>query len=204
MDILERIKNLYPTFTKKQKSIADYLISNPEDICYITLAQLSQQTSASELTLLRFCEKIGCSNFLDLKEEFRDYTQHMIKLLSASAYFLPEKKIANDTDKESLLQEICMQESVAINDFFAATNFSDIMTAADIIQKSRRIFIFAHDISKTLGEFLAARLHLLYFDAVLVDLADLLDATATTASYQGGSGYFLFLPEILLSHWKHC
>lgn len=173
MDILERIRKLYPTLTKKQRGIADYLISNPEDICYVTLAQLSQQTSASELTLLRFCEKIGCSSFLELKDEFRDYTQHMIKLLSASAYFLPEQTVANDSDKESLLREICVQESVAVTDFFAGTNLSDVISAANMIQKSPRIFIFAHDISKILGEFLMTRLHLLYFNATLVDLADL-------------------------------
>ena len=37
MNILDRIKELYPQFTRKQKSIADYMTSNPGDICYITL-----------------------------------------------------------------------------------------------------------------------------------------------------------------------
>ena len=55
MDILERIEQLYPSLTRKQKYIADYLKANPEEISYITLAQLSHQTSTSELTLLRFC-----------------------------------------------------------------------------------------------------------------------------------------------------
>ena len=54
MDILEHLQKLYPALTKKQKTIADYLIANPEEISYITLAQLSHQTGTSELTLLRF------------------------------------------------------------------------------------------------------------------------------------------------------
>ena len=48
MDILQKIREIYPSLTRKQKSIADYLLENPEDICYITLAQLSRQTCASE------------------------------------------------------------------------------------------------------------------------------------------------------------
>ena len=84
MDILEHLQELYPTLTKKQKTIADYLIANLEEISYITLAQLSHQTGTSELTLLRFCQKLGCSSFLDLKEQFRDYTQKMIKQASLS------------------------------------------------------------------------------------------------------------------------
>ena len=90
MDILEHIQELYPTLTKKQKTIADYLIANPEEISYITLAQLSQQTRSSELTLLRFCQKLGCSTFVGLKEQFRDYTQKMIRIASSSTYFVPE------------------------------------------------------------------------------------------------------------------
>lgn len=91
MDILEHLQELYPTLTKKQKTIADYLIANLEEISYITLAQLSHQTGTSELTLLRFCQKLGCSSFLDLKEQFRDYTQKMIKQASSSSFFLPER-----------------------------------------------------------------------------------------------------------------
>lgn len=47
MDIIQRIHSAYPEMTKKQKSIADCLLESPEDIAYITLAQLSQKTSSS-------------------------------------------------------------------------------------------------------------------------------------------------------------
>lgn len=173
MDILQRIRDMYPALTKKQKGIADYLMENPEDVCYITLAQLSQQTASSELTLLRFCEKIGCSSFLELKNEFRKYTQHMIRLLSAPAYFPPENASCERSAKEALLTDICRQEAAAVADFSASFNPESIVAAAGKIKKSRRIFIFAHDISKILGDFLEARLRLLYFNATLIDLADL-------------------------------
>ena len=32
MDILEHLQKLYPALTKKQKTIADYLIANPEEL----------------------------------------------------------------------------------------------------------------------------------------------------------------------------
>ena len=106
MDILQKIREIYPSLTRKQKSIADYLLENPEDICYITLAQLSRQTCASELTLLRFCAKLGCSGFLELKQEFREHTQQMIRLLSAPAFFVPENA-SDSSAKTELLYELC-------------------------------------------------------------------------------------------------
>ena len=170
MDILQKIRDLYPDLTKKQKGIAEYLLENPEDICYITLAQLSQQTSASELTLLRFCQKIGCTNFLDLKNEFREYTQRMVKLLSSPTYFVPEEP---PTKRESLLMDICQEEANAAADFAASFKPETIISAAAEIRQSKRIFIFAHDISRVLAEFLESRLRLLYFNATFIDVSDL-------------------------------
>ena len=122
MDILEHLQKLYPALTKKQKTIADYLIANPEEISYITLAQLSHQTGTSELTLLRFCQKLGYSNFLDLKEQFRDYTQKMIKQASSSSFFLPERTSGEASERERILHEICNTEATVFSDFIANIN----------------------------------------------------------------------------------
>ena len=180
MDILQKIREIYPSLTRKQKSIADYLLENPEDICYITLAQLSRQTCASELTLLRFCAKLGCSGFLELKQEFREHTQQMIRLLSAPAFFVPENA-SDSSAKTELLYELCRQEAGAAADFAASFQPEAIIAAAQEIRKSRRIFIFAHDISKVPGEFLKSRLLLLSFQVTMIDLADL----EKTQEYKG-------------------
>ena len=117
MDIIQRIHSAYPEMTKKQKSIADCLLESPEDIAYITLAQLSQKTSSSELTLLRFCQKVGYSSFLEMKSAFREYTQNMVKLLSSPQYFVPDATITDVSGKSELLRQICREESDACKEF---------------------------------------------------------------------------------------
>ena len=173
MDILEHLQELYPTLTKKQKTIADYLIANLEEISYITLAQLSHQTGTSELTLLRFCQKLGCSSFLDLKEQFREYTQKMIKQASSSSFFLPERISGEASERERTLHEICNTEATVFSDFIANINLESVIKASDEIRKSNRLYIFAHDISLVPGKFLQGRLEILYLNAVLIDLSDL-------------------------------
>lgn len=175
MDIIQTIHTLYPEMTKKQKSIADCLLESPEDISYITLAQLSQRTSSSELTLLRFCQKVGCANFLELKNAFREYTQNMVKLLSSPQYFVPDATITDVEGKSELLRQVCREESEACKDFFSSLDLLSLISAAEAIRSSKRVFICAHNISHILAEFLEARLQLLYFDASLIDLDDLQD-----------------------------
>lgn len=173
MNILDRIRKLYPQFTRKQKSIADYLTANPGDICYITLAQLSQKTSSSELTLLRFCQKVGCSNFLELKDEFRDYTQHMIQKVSAPDYVLPENLCPTESEKLSLILDICQMETEEAAKFFSTINPDYLSNICKTIKEKKRIIIFAHDISKIPGEFLSFRMKLLFLNVSLVDLEDI-------------------------------
>lgn len=175
MDVIQRIHSLYPEMTKKQKSIADYLLEFPEDISYITLAQLSRATSSSELTLLRFCQKVGYPNFLELKNAFREYTQNMVKLLSSPQYFVPDTTITDADGKSELLRQICREEADASREFFSSLDLLSIISAAEAVRKAKRIFICAHDISHILAEFLLARLKLLYFDAYLIELGDLSD-----------------------------
>ena len=192
MDILERINELYPLFTKKQKGIADYLLANPEEISYITLAQLSQHTSASELTILRFCQKLGCPSFLDLKEQFRDYTQKMIKLASSSSYFVPELVSCEAPERERMLQEICSSEALSFADFFSSFSLEPVVRVSDEIRKSSRIFIYAHDLSKVPGEFLKSRLQNLSFNALLIDLADLDETQRTLRQLTNGDMVIFF------------
>lgn len=175
MDIIQTIHTLYPEMTKKQKSIADCLLESPEDISYITLAQLSQRTSSSELTLLRFCQKVGCANFLELKNAFREYTQNMVKLLSSPQYFVPDATITDVEGKSELLRQVCREESEACKDFFSSLDLLSLISAAEAIRSSKRVFICAHNISHILAEFLEARLQMLYFDASLINLDDLQD-----------------------------
>lgn len=192
MDILEHLHELYPVLTKKQKGIADYLMANPEEISYITLAQLSHQTGTSELTLLRFCQKLGCPTFLDLKEQFRDYTQKMIKLASSSSYFVPERTSGEASERERMLLEICSAEAVAFADFISGIDLEAVVRASDEIRKSSRIYIFAHDISKVPGRFLQGRLEILYFNATLIDLSDLEETQKTIRQLTEGDLVIFF------------
>ena len=41
MEILKRIEDTYPKMTRKQKKIADYMVSHAENMAFITLRELS-------------------------------------------------------------------------------------------------------------------------------------------------------------------
>ena len=63
MDIIETIKSRYDGLTKKQKKIADYMINHIDKMSFITMKELSDATSVTEVTILNACAALGFPSF---------------------------------------------------------------------------------------------------------------------------------------------
>ena len=73
MEILKRIEDTYPKMTRKQKKIADYMVSHAENMAFITLRELSREVEITEITILNMCKALGYESFNEVKYEFRKY-----------------------------------------------------------------------------------------------------------------------------------
>lgn len=67
MDIIYEIQKIYNSFSDKEKSIADYIIQNRENIKNISITDLAKAIGTSGATITRFAKKIGCDSFVDMK-----------------------------------------------------------------------------------------------------------------------------------------
>lgn len=68
-DILVRdqIFSTYDSLYDAEKKVADYLISNQEEVINMSVSELAANCEASQATIIRFCKKIGCKGFHQLK-----------------------------------------------------------------------------------------------------------------------------------------
>lgn len=68
-DILvrDRIFSIYDSLYDAEKKAADYLIAHQEDVINMSVAELAQNCDTSQATIIRFCKKIGCGGFHQLK-----------------------------------------------------------------------------------------------------------------------------------------
>ena len=57
------IKSKYKEFSKKEKTIADYILANPTDVVHPSIEELSGLVGTSESTLVRFVRKLGYTSF---------------------------------------------------------------------------------------------------------------------------------------------
>lgn len=171
MDSIQRIYDKYHTLTPKQKSIADYLLANPQNACYISLKKLSRETGSSEVSVLRTCAALGFDGFLDLKEAFRIYSMTPGRgLPSVAAISAGEDREA--TEKVSVLREICGEEMTHLQDFMSAINPDMLFEEARTLMAANEVFIFGHDVSKVFADYIFHRLTFLRIKASSILLGD--------------------------------
>ncbi|CAH0538847.1 MurR/RpiR family transcriptional regulator [Vibrio marisflavi] len=68
-NIIYTIGSLYNSLTPSSKRIADYVVSNPEQISKLSIAGLSQTVNAGDATIIRFCRTLGFKGYQDFKLE---------------------------------------------------------------------------------------------------------------------------------------
>ena len=68
-DILvrDRIFSIYDSLYDAEKKAADYLMAHREDVINMSVSELAQNCDTSQATIIRFCKKIGCGGFHQLK-----------------------------------------------------------------------------------------------------------------------------------------
>jgi Transcriptional regulators len=67
MDVLSVIQKQYLNFSIKEKLIADYILKENTQMQNINISVLAKRVGVSNGIVSRFCKKIDCKNFADLK-----------------------------------------------------------------------------------------------------------------------------------------
>jgi DNA-binding MurR/RpiR family transcriptional regulator len=173
LDLIDAIEENYMELTNKQKAIADYMLANPESICYISLKQLSLRTKSSEVTILRMCKRMGFNSFLDLKKAFREHTKQVIRNLKGTDLIVPDISLSHPGNKIHLLRRISDKEYESSKAFYKGLDYQMVLAAADSILSADEVLIFGNEISAMLGEFLYRRLVMLGIHVTMIHPEDM-------------------------------
>lgn len=65
--VLTYLNSIYNSLTKSEKKIADFILTEPKNVIYMTISEISSKSLVGDTTVLRFCRKMGFSSFQDFK-----------------------------------------------------------------------------------------------------------------------------------------
>ncbi|MGI6666531.1 MAG: MurR/RpiR family transcriptional regulator [Bacillota bacterium] len=177
-DIYEK----YPGLTPKQRSIADFILAHPEEVCYLPLKQLSKRAGASEVSVLRFCRACGFDSYVQLKEAFRQRDGEKPTSRPKPTFIHREsQKSGASRTRLHRLQQICEAELSNLIGMMDRLNTDELFACVRTLMKAKEVLVFAHDGSRIFAEYLCYRLNFLRIRAVSVKLGDHTSVQATLA-----------------------
>jgi len=69
--VLERIREAYPTLTKSQRRLADYVAESYREVALMTASKLGKRLSVNEATVIRFAQKLGYPGYPAFVQDVR-------------------------------------------------------------------------------------------------------------------------------------
>lgn len=163
MTVIEQIQEKCPFLTRKQREVADYMLEDPERMSYVTLREISQDLSITEMTILKTCSLLGFASFSALKYEFRKYAAQQLDLLRHPGveFGIPAAPKYELDDPRRLLAEIRSEEATLLSSFLRDLSLDEIFQAADMILAAEQVILCGRGISATICDHFADMLTLL-------------------------------------------
>lgn len=66
-DFLLNIQSIYPSLTKAEKKVADYILQNPQSVCFLSITDLAEACHVSLTSVFRFCKMLKMQGYQEFK-----------------------------------------------------------------------------------------------------------------------------------------
>ncbi|MFC4025052.1 MurR/RpiR family transcriptional regulator [Oceanobacillus longus] len=130
-----RIRQGLSTLKPAEKKVAKYILSNPEAILNLPIAQLANNTKTSEATVIRMCRSLQIKGFRELK-------------LSISASINQEvaptdryEDISSEASLSEIIKFISNNNMHSISSTLALIDETNIKKAIDVLNNARKIIV---------------------------------------------------------------
>ena len=139
--LLPTLRSAYPGLTRAEKAIALYISEHADDIMEQTISTIATATSSAEITVSRFCKKLGFQGLQGLKIS-----------LAAEVYSLRENRYQSISPEDSSRDIACkMFQNImdGLHDTLKILDFQAVENAARALMNARHIAVYGFGNSAT-------------------------------------------------------
>lgn len=155
-DISQRIKALYPTFSKGQKKIANVILNDYDKAAYLTAARLGKMVGVSESTVVRFAGELGFEGYSEFQLAVQELVR--IKLTPNQRIEVTKQRIGRADILESVMESDINKIRYTLERLDRKV-FSD---AVDAILEAKTIYITGARSTEPIARLLSHNLSLIF------------------------------------------
>ena len=166
-DIIGKIKTAYPLQNKKRRQISDYILHNLSECCFLPLRKLSDEIGVTEVTMLNYCRSLGYQNFIDFRDNLRNYIAFW-KHMNERTW----EGIGESGKATNLASSVIESERDILSAILTGNGEAAFEKAAEMLLSAERIFIASHGASIVSAAYCERRLTSIGINTVNMDISD--------------------------------
>ena len=161
-ELLARLEERYPRFSKGQKRLADYVQENYDKAAFLTAAKLGEAAGVSESTVVRFASQLGYKGYPEFQKALEELVR--TKLNSIQRMEVAYGRIA----RGEILQTVLQSDIEKIKQTLECADKKAFEQAVDTILEARKIYVIGIRSCAPLANFLTFYLNLVRGDVISV------------------------------------
>lgn len=149
MQLFPFLRSVYGELTKTEKRIADYMMNNTMQVMDQTITDIAKHTQSSEITVSRFCKKVGCHGLQEVK---RQLTTGLSVALTEGYH-----DIQGEDSSYTVMLKIFRNITEGLQDTASLLDCAQIEKAVELLQKAARVVVYGFGNSATVCQDIATR-----------------------------------------------
>lgn len=137
-DLITNIKSFYNQLTKAEKKVADFILSNPREVLFMSITDLAEACEVGDTSVFRFCKTMDLKGYQEFKmvlslsinegqEGMDQYTGNNISM--------------NDTFGE-LAKKVLNTNINALTETYSLIKEEDVDKAINMLHEAKKVYFF--------------------------------------------------------------
>ena len=161
-DILHTIQENMPHFSKGQKRIAAYILSDYDKAAFMTASKLGQTVRVSESTVVRFAAELGYDGYPAMQKALQEMIRN--KLTAVQRIEVSNDRMSN----HDILPMVMHADAENIRLTLEEINKTDFDAAVEAILSARKVYILGVRSAYALSSFLGFYFNMMLENVVVV------------------------------------
>ncbi len=129
---LSKIRGILPSLSTSEARVGSWILSFPEKVIHLSMAELAQECSVSDTSVLRFCRNAGFQGYTDLKIALAMDLATPIQMVHDS--------IRESDDEATMTRKVFLSNIQAIQDMLEMIDMPALIRAVDLLESANWIY----------------------------------------------------------------
>lgn len=132
--LILKMNALLPTLSKSEQKVVQYIMENSDEVIYLALTELAENSGVSDPTVVRTYQKLGFNSYQDLKVTLAKDIVSPLRII--------QQEVLPDDSIQVMIDKVFQSTIHTLTYTHNTINAADMESAAKTILEAKRFFIF--------------------------------------------------------------